>query len=233
MLFTLFGMVVQATNKVVDWAEAQQQELIGAILDGNELAFNWLVRKHFGGMMRVAQGILGSESLAQEVVQETWEAVFKGLATFRGESSLSTWIFRIMVNRARRIGKKEARSIPFSGLRKEGASEERGQPEDEFTAKGRWSSPVHGWHSYDPQQEAMTREGLALLKKGLEQLPKSQRVVVALRDVEGLDADEVCDMLSLSPTNQRQLLHRGRTGLRRMLEAAEKTRAPKSKEVVR
>ncbi len=231
-MLAFLGMFVQAAGKVVDWTIRQQTDLIAAILDGDESAFAWLVKKHWGGMMRVSHGILGSESLASEVVQETWEAVFKGLKTFRGESSLSTWIFRIMVNRARRTGKKEARSIPFSGMRQEGSSKDEAQLEDEFTAKGRWNSPVHGWHSYDPQQEAMNREGIQLLANGLEELPESQRVVVSLRDVEGLDAKEVSEMLNLSPTNQRQLLHRGRTRLRRMLEAVEKEHSPKPMEVV-
>ena len=83
-----------------------------------------------------------------EVVRETWEAVFKGLESFRGESSLSTWIFRILVKRSRRKGKKEARSIPFSGMRAEGEDRDVGQLEDEFTAKGRWNLPVHGWSTY-------------------------------------------------------------------------------------
>ncbi len=167
MLFTFLGMVVQAAGKVVDWA-GRQQELIQAILDGNEEAFTWLVKRHWGGMMRVSRGILGNESIASEVVQETWEAVFKGLESFRGESSLSTWIFRILVNRSRRTGKNEARSIPFSGMRTESEGSSIGQLEDEFTANGRWSSPVHGWSTYDPQQDAINRQGLELLAEGLE-----------------------------------------------------------------
>jgi RNA polymerase sigma-70 factor, ECF subfamily len=222
MLLTFLGMVVQAANAVADWANRQQNDLIAAILDGDETAFNWLVKRHWGGMMRVSRGILGNESLASEVVQETWEAVFKGLGSFRGESSLSTWIFRILVNRARRTGKKEAREIPFSGMRAQGAEEDRGELVDEFTSKGGWSSPVHGWSFYDPQQEAINREGLRLVAKGLEKLPENQRVVVAMRDVEGIDSEEVCEMLGLSQANQRQLLHRGRTKLRQMLEAVEK-----------
>jgi RNA polymerase sigma-70 factor (ECF subfamily) len=220
MWLSFLGMVVQTAEKVVDWTSARQTDLIAAIIKGDEGAFAWLVRRHWGGMMNVSRGILGNESLASEVVQETWEVVFRELKGFRGDSSLSTWIFRILINRARRTGKKEARCIPFSGI--QGFDESGGSLEDEFTARGKWRSPVHGWRFYDPQQEAINREGIRFLAKGLEKLPEKQRVVVSLRDVEGFDSDDVCEMLGLSRANQRQLLHRGRTGLRRMLEVAER-----------
>ncbi|MDJ0764279.1 MAG: RNA polymerase sigma factor [Myxococcota bacterium] len=221
MWYFLFLLAVGSVRKAVDWTSQKQHALIAAILEGDRSAAAWLFRKHYGGMMRVARGLLGNESVAAEVVQETWESVFKGLKSFRGEASLTTWIFRILVNKAHRVGKREARTIPFSGLHRDAGDRVQDQIADEFSAKGHWRSEVHSWRTYDPQEEAINREGLKLLADGLEQLPESQRVVVTLRDVEGLDAAEVCSMLGLSGGNQRQLLHRGRTRLRQILEAAE------------
>jgi RNA polymerase sigma-70 factor (ECF subfamily) len=206
---------------VAGWAERSEKELVAALIDGDQGAFNWIVRKYWKSMHRVASGLLCSESVASEVVQETWEAVFKEIAGFRGEASLRNWIFRILVNRARRVGKKEARSIPFSDLVRRDTEERRRDPIDEFTSIGRWKSPVHGWRLIDPQNEAMNRQGLELLAREIERLPETQRVVVTLRDVEGLESKEVCAMLEISEANQRVLLHRGRTALRRALEQAE------------
>lgn len=206
---------------VKGWAERAEKELVQALVDGDQGAFSWVVRKYWKSMHRVASGMLRSETVAAEVVQETWEAVFKEIAGFRGEASLRNWIFRILVNRARRVGKKEARSIPFSDLVRREAEADRRDPVDEFTFIGRWKSPVHGWRLIDPQNEAMNRQGLEFLSRELEKLPETQRVVVTLRDVEGLESGEVCEMLQISAANQRVLLHRGRTALRRALEAAE------------
>jgi RNA polymerase sigma-70 factor (ECF subfamily) len=213
--------VVAGGRVAIDWAHQTQQDLIKALLEKDEQAFSWLVRKNWPGMMRVARSILGSETLAAEVVQETWETVLKELNKFRGESTINTWMYRILINRAKRVGAKESRSFPFSSLKKAGDDRRVEHDADEFTSNGRWRSPVHGWRSIDPQLEAMNREGLEILSRGMEDLPETQRTVVLLRDVEGLDGSEVSDMLGISIGNQRILLHRGRSALRRLLEAAE------------
>jgi RNA polymerase sigma-70 factor (ECF subfamily) len=213
--------VVTGSRLAVDWANRAQQDLVKALLEKDEQAFSWFVQKNWPGMMRVARSILGNESLAAEVVQETWETVLKELGKFRGESSINTWMFRILINRAKRVGAREGRSIPFSSLKKAGDEQRGDHDADEFTSKGRWRSPVHGWRSIDPQLEVINREGLAILSQGMELLPHNQRTVVLLRDVEGVAGSEVCDMLGISPANQRILLHRGRSALRRRLEAAE------------
>jgi RNA polymerase sigma-70 factor (ECF subfamily) len=178
-------------------------------------------------MLRLARSLLGRDALAAEVVQDTWEIVLQQLMGFRGESSVRTWIYTILVHRARRIGPREARSLPFSSLVRpgdEGAGEIEGV--DEFLSHGKWASPVHGWRMIDPLSEAMTREALTLLGAALERLPAAQRAVVTLRDLEGLDSDEVCRLLELTEINQRTLLHRGRQALRRALEAAERQLDP-------
>ncbi len=214
--------VRSGARAVVDWAARTEPELLGALLDGDAGAGEWLVRKHWKSMLRVARGLLRSEAVAAEVVQETWEAVFRGLAGFRGEASLRGWIYSILVNQARRVGRREARQVPFSDFARTDAEGREHDPVDEFTRLGRWRSPVHGWRLLDTRDEAMNRQGLEIIAATLETLPETQRVVVTMRDVEGLGSKEVCDLLGISDANQRVLLHRGRTRLRLALEAAER-----------
>jgi RNA polymerase sigma-70 factor (ECF subfamily) len=210
------------TRALIDWAVRTEAELLRALLDGDGGAGEWLVKQHWQGMLRVARGLVRSEAVAAEVVQETWEAVFRGLAGFRGEASLRGWIYRILVNRARRVGRQEARQVPFSDLARRDAEGRERDPVDEFTRLGRWRSPVHGWRLLDPRDEAITRQGLSIIAATLETLPATQAVVVTMRDVEGLGSKEVCELLGISEANQRVLLHRGRTRLRLALEAAER-----------
>lgn len=223
MLLTLIVSALQSRVReapavVRGWEGRSESQLIDALLDGDQGAFAWLVRRHGAGMMRVARGVLDEDAVASEVVQETWETVFKELRNFRRESSLSTWIFRILVNRARRVSRKERRMVPISRL---GRADESADTSDEFTRLGRWRSPVHPWTMVDPQTQAISKEGVAILAEKLEKLPDSQKLVVTMRDVEGLDSRTVCELLDISEANQRVLLHRGRTKLRRALEAAE------------
>jgi RNA polymerase sigma-70 factor, ECF subfamily len=213
--------VRSGASAVVDWAARTERELVGALRRGDEGAYSWLVRKHWPNMLRVARGMVRSESVAMEVVQETWEAVFKEIARFREDSSLRRWMYSILVNRARRVGKREARVIPFSMLARGDARGRERDPGDEFTWYGRWKSAVHGWRLIDPQSEAINRQGLRIIASALERIPETQRVVVTLRDVEGLGSREVCELLGISEANQRVLLHRGRTRLRLALERAE------------
>jgi len=221
-LFAVVGEGVRAGSRALSgWAGRTEQELVAALIEGDQQAFAWIVRQYWKSMHRVASGLLRSENVAAEVVQETWEAVFKEIRGFRGEASLRNWIFRILVNRAKRVGQKEARSIPFSDRARRDSEDDRRDPVDEFTGMGRWRSPVHGWRLIDPQNEAMNRQGLELLSRELSKLPETQRVVVTMRDVEGLESKEVCELLEISEANQRVLLHRGRTALRRALEAEE------------
>ena len=204
-----------------EWSDRPDSELVAALRAGDEGAFVWLVRRHGRSMQHVARGLVRRDDLAMEVVQETWEAVVKGIDRFRGEASLKTWMFRILVNRAHRVARKEGRTVLLSTF--EGDDEGRGdsEPADRFTKEGRWVSPVHGWKFLDPENETLYRQWVALLERELEELPASQRTVVTMRDVEGLEAEEVCELLGISNGNQRVLLHRGRTRLRRALEAAE------------
>jgi RNA polymerase sigma-70 factor (ECF subfamily) len=170
----------------------------------DEGAFDWLVQRNRPGMLRVARGILDSPELAEDVVQETFESVVKDIGSFRGESRLSSWMYRILVNRAHRVGKREKRMVPVSTF----ALESHAVLQDKSAV--------------DPQQQVINRQGLDRVAEQLERLPERQRAVVVLRDVQGLASDEVQAMLHVSPGNQRVLLHRGRTALRRALEAGER-----------
>ena len=207
----------------IDWSKRKDADLVAALLAGDERAFVWLVRKHGRNMYRVARGLVRTDEVARDVVQDTWQAVLSGLRGFRGEAALKTWIFRILTNRARRTAKKEARSLPFSALAREDAEAGDAEPTDRFTADGRWSSPVQAWRSLDPEDDTARRQAVAYLADVLETLPDGQKTVVTMRDVEGLESKEVCEMLGISEGNQRVLLHRGRARLRHALEQHEAT----------
>jgi len=166
---------------------------------------------------------VSSHAVAEEVVQETWIGVLEGISRFEGRSSLKTWIFRILTNQAKTRGVRESRSVPFSPL---GHSTE--DPEapavdpSRFHSSGYWvdhwnSLPRH-WDDETPERLLLSKEGLAQIEKAMSALPPTQRQVITLRDVEGLNPAEVCNILTISETNQRVLLHRARSRVRRALE---------------
>jgi RNA polymerase sigma-70 factor (ECF subfamily) len=161
-------------------------------------------------MLRLASNFVSSRAVAEEVVQDTWLGVLRGIDRFEGRSTFRTWLLAILVNRARTTGVREARSIAVGDA---APAVDRAR----FDASGAWSSPPEHW-----VEDAEERIGAAALSThinaALEQMPPRQRAVVTLRDIDGLDSDEVCAVLSLSQANQRVLLHRGRSQLRRALE---------------
>jgi RNA polymerase sigma-70 factor, ECF subfamily len=201
-------------------AIADDPEVVAALRRGDEAAFTDLVNAYSASLLRLAQDFVRTRSVAEEVVQETWLAVLSGIDRFEGRSSLKTWVYRILVNKAKTRGVREARTVPFSSLAPEG--EERAVPEERFRSAddqwpGHWASPPHSLDTV-PEERLLAREARGRIAKALETLPDSQRVVVTLRDVAGWDSDEVCEALGLSEGNQRVLLHRGRAKLRAALE---------------
>ena len=174
-------------------------------------------------LLRVARLYVASDAVAEEVVQETWLAVLQGIARFEGRSSLKTWIFRILANRARTRGEREARTVPFSALVAEEVegTEPAVAPERFCGASdaypGHWSVPLPRWGD-DPEQWVTSNETLTFLFHALEALPQAQRAVVMLRDLREWSSEEVCSALGLTEANQRVLLHRGRSRLRGALE---------------
>jgi RNA polymerase sigma-70 factor (ECF subfamily) len=195
--------------------------VIAALRRGDEAVFTQLVVAYSSSLLRLAQDFVRTRSVAEEVVQETWLAVLQGIDRFEGRSSLKTWLYRILVNKAKTRGVREARTVPFSALAPVD-DEERAVPEDRFRGPdnlwpGHWASPPRALDTV-PEQRLLAREARERIVEALETLPDSQRVVVTLRDVAGWDSDEVCDALGLSEGNQRVLLHRGRAKLRAALE---------------
>jgi RNA polymerase sigma-70 factor (ECF subfamily) len=186
--------------------------LLRRLRAGDEHAFAHFVRRHHEAMVHVAMGFVASRAVAEEVVQETWLGFIKGLETFEGRASLRTWLYRILVNRARTRGARESRVIPFAALARE---DEGLYPEPTTFRDGAWASSPRPWN--DPERRLMSLEARAALRTALAQLPARQRAVVTLRDVEGLDASETAELLGLTDVNMRVLLHRGRTALRAAL----------------
>jgi len=203
--------------------EDQDAELVSALQQGDEKAFLALVERYHATMVRVARGYVASRAVAEEVAQETWLGVLQGIDRFEGRSSLRTWIFRILTNRAKTRGQREARTIPFSSLGPEGedggpsVDPERFRAAEDRVAPGAWADPPREW-GHDPVRRLLGRETLGLIGAAIDELPPVQREVIVLRDVEGWEAAEVCDALELSEGNQRVLLHRARSRVRSALE---------------
>ena len=199
--------------------QPEELSLVAALREGDESAFLEVVRRYHSSMLRVAQVFVRTAAVAEEVVQETWLAVLEGISRFEGRSSLRSWIFRIVANRARTRASKEARTEPFSSFEEEGegqaaVDESRFNPADHPRWPGHWSAPPTPW----ADERLLTRETLGLLREVMEKLPPMQKQVIVLRDVEGCSADEVCLALDISDANQRVLLHRARSKVRAELE---------------
>ena len=178
---------------------------------GDERTFIDLVGSHHDAMMRVARSFVPSYAVAQEVVQDTWLAVLRGMDGFEGRSSFQTWLYRILINRAQSTGVREHHHVPV------GAQESSVDP-SRFDDGGLWSLPPERWGD-DLDERLQAGELSASIWSALDQLPVQQRSVVALRDLEGLHSTEVCDLLDITAANQRVLLHRGRSRMRNALEA--------------
>lgn len=194
-------------------------ELVRRLLGGHEESFVALLGNYHGPLIRLALAFVGDRAVAEEVVQETWLAVLNGLRSFQGRSSLKTWIFAILTNKAKTRGWRERRTVPFSSLTDADAGEQPAVDPARFTARGMWATPPDRWGDDTPENLLLRQEARAQIEEAIAELPPSQRAVVTLRDVEGLDSAEVCNILDLSETNQRVLLHRGRSKLRAVLES--------------
>jgi RNA polymerase sigma-70 factor (ECF subfamily) len=200
-----------------------ETSLLNALRDGDESAFAELVERYHGPLTRLARSFGATDAVADEIVQDTWMGVLQGLDRFEERASLKTWLFTILKNQARTRATREKRSVPLSALVREDEEGDDGpivDPSRFHRSDGRWaehwSSPPRAWSHPDVRLDALeTREHL---RDALASLPPRQQLVVALRDVEGLTSNEVCEVLEISEANQRVLLHRGRSTLRNTLE---------------
>jgi RNA polymerase sigma-70 factor, ECF subfamily len=198
------------------------ERLVDLLRAGDERSFAALVDLHTPALIRVAMAYVPSRAVAEEMVQETWIAVMRGIDAFEGRSSLKTWIFRILTNVAMRGGARERRSIPFAAL---AAAEDTGEPSvdpDRFLPAdherwpGHWLISPTRWPT--PEEGLVAGETRAVIVAAIDALPPAQRTVIALRDIEGWSSDEVCAALELTPGNQRILLHRARSRVRAAIE---------------
>jgi RNA polymerase sigma-70 factor, ECF subfamily len=187
------------------------RELLERLRAGDEEAFVALVGRHNRALFCVARSFVPTSAIAEEVVQDTWMAVVRGLSKFEGRSSIKTWLVRITINRARSTGRRESRVLPLS------RSEAAVDP-NRFDKSGQWMTPPE-YFVEDTEDRLIAGLLSERIRSSLENLPEIQRQVVTLRDVEGLDSKEVCKLLEITEVNQRVLLHRGRSRLRQDLES--------------
>ncbi len=187
--------------------EDDDRRLVAALRAGDEEAFRELIDRYQAPFVRTARTYVRDQAVAEEVAQETWLAVLNGLDRFEGRSSLKTWLYRILTNRAITRAKRERRSVPFSAA----------VDPDRFGADGGWIDGPMPWSDL-PQDVLLAAETRAKILEAIEQLPPAQARVITLRDIEGFTADEVRDLLYLSDVNQRVLLHRARSRVRAILE---------------
>jgi RNA polymerase sigma-70 factor, ECF subfamily len=202
-------------------AGSAESQLLDALRAGDEAAFAALVREYQASLVRVARMYVSTQAAAEEVAQETWLAVLNGLDRFEGRSSLRTWIFRILTNIAKTRAQRDGRTLPFSALQDPARVPEAAVDADRFLDPehprwpGHWAVRPEPW----PEDALVAAETQALLAEAIESLPPAQRAVISLRDVEGWSSEEVRNALELSETNQRVLLHRARSKVRRALES--------------
>jgi RNA polymerase sigma-70 factor, ECF subfamily len=201
--------------------ETDERALIQALRAGDEAAFAELVDRYSASMIRLAQGYVRSRAVAEEVVQDSWVGVLRGIGRFEGRSTLKTWIFRILVNTAKTRGDREARTVPFSSL---AGPEDDGPSVDpdrfldaSHTWGGHWATPPERWDA-SPDGVLLATEARSVIDAAIRTLPPSQQDVITLRDIDGWSSEEVCNVLDLSETNQRVLLHRARSKVRVALE---------------
>lgn len=205
--------------------------LVTALRDGDDTAFAWLLDRYDRSLRRLARTFVATPTAADEVVQETWLAVIEGIDRFEGRAALKTWVCRILVNKARTRGVRDKRSVPFSALA--GSASDAGAgasavddppfPPDRFLPAGdrwagHWAVPPTPWDELPPDR-LEAAETLAEVRAAIAALPQPHRTVITLRDVDGWTSQEVCDVLDLTPANQRVVLHRARARVRSALEA--------------
>jgi RNA polymerase sigma-70 factor, ECF subfamily len=205
-------------------ASADDWHLIELLRNGDEDAFVSLIDNYHSALLRLAMIFVTRRMVAEEVVQETWMAVLEGLSRFEGRSSLKTWIFRILTNRAKTRALREGRSVSFSSIAElnvenaeSAVDPDRFGPPDAPQWTGGWLAFPTPWEG-PPEERLLSKETRSYLDKAIEDLPASQRDIITLRDIEGWSSEETCALLGISEGNQRVLLHRARAKVRNALE---------------
>jgi RNA polymerase sigma-70 factor (ECF subfamily) len=192
---------------------------LAALRAGDEGAFQSLIQRYHGPMLRLAMNYVGDRGVAEDVVQETWLTCLRSLDRFEGRSSLKTWIFGIVINIARSRRRKESRILPFASIWRRDDSD-RGRPtvdQSRFGSDGMWRDGPHSWDNV-PESKVLGDETLQRVRAAIDALPQKQREVILLRDVAGFEAGEVSSVLGISAANERVRLHRARAAVRQSLE---------------
>jgi RNA polymerase sigma-70 factor (ECF subfamily) len=198
--------------------------LIARLRQGDERAFNELVEKNHGALIRMALRYVASRDVAEEVVQDTWIAVIDGIKHFEGRSSLSTWMFSILIHKAKDRGVRESKHVNFSALTSADEGGEEAVDPSRFQAAGElaghWALPPQPWDEHTPERLLASKQAFAALNQALDELPRGLREVIVLKDVEGLESDAICAQLQITETNLYVRLHRARERVRKTVEAA-------------
>ena len=210
-------------------ADFDSPAFLARLRAGEDRAFRLLIRRYHGALVGTASGIIGSRAQAEEVVQDAWLAVFNGIARFEGRSSLASWIFTIVLNRARtRIG-QEGRLTALPSALEGVQGEERAVDLSRFDPGGHWIDAPRLWDVLDPERVYGGKQLWQHVEAVLADMPGAQRAVLVMRDMEGQDAASTCDLLGVSAENQRVLLHRARGRVRRAIEVLSTPNAPERK----
>lgn len=219
-----FKRKVPPPAKIFGLPDAQSQ-LLARLRCGDERAFEILVNQYHAALTRMAMRYVPDRGAAEEVVQDTWIAVINGISSFEGQSSLSTWIFAIMIHKAKDRGVRESRHINFSDFDAYGGDKEAAVDPSRFHASGelsgQWALPPQPWNEQTPERLLASKQAIQALSDAVDELPPSLREALVLRDVEGLESPEICQLLKISETNFYVRLHRARERVRQALETSQ------------
>jgi len=201
-------------------SELSHPDFLARLRRGDDAAYRILIRELHGSLVGLATSIIGSRAQAEEVVQDAWLAVFSGLGSFEGRSSLATWVFSIVLNRARTRASREGRLVGLPALMEGTSQGGRAVDSSEFKPDGHWIQTPRLWDEISPERIVGGRQLRDYVMAAIERLPPGQRAVIILRDLEGCDAEEACTLLGITAENQRVLLHRARGRIRRAIDEA-------------
>lgn len=199
-------------------SEFDDPAFLAKLRAGDQGAYRALIRRFHASLTRVAASVIGSQAQAEEVVQDAWLAVFSNIARFEGRSSLTTWVFSIVMNRARTRITREGRTVGLPAILDGAQPGERAVPASSFQPDGHWVEAPRLWDEISPERIVGGRQLWDLVQDAIEVLPAGQKAVVILRDMEGRDAEETCALLGISAENQRVLLHRARGRIRATID---------------
>ncbi|HTC09116.1 MAG TPA: sigma-70 family RNA polymerase sigma factor [Acetobacteraceae bacterium] len=207
-------------------AEFDDPAFLARLRAGDQAAYRQLIRRFHASLVSVANSIIGSRAQAEEVVQDAWLAVFNSISRFEGRSSLATWLFSIVLNRARTRISRESRLVGLPGILDGTQGTERAVDVTEFQPDGHWVEAPRLWDELNPERVVSGRQLWAHVQEAIERLPAGQRAVIVLRDMEGQDAEAACALLNISAENQRVLLHRARGRVRKTIDGLVAGSAP-------